>query len=45
MSEEKVKEELQDDSEVAVEVENGSDSPEPAAETVEQEVEPERDLE
>ena len=46
MSEEKVKEELQDDSEeVIVEVENGAEKPEQEVEAAEQQVEPDRDLE
>lgn len=45
MSEEKVQEELQDDSEVAVEVENVTENPVPEGEEAVQQVEPERDLE
>ncbi len=45
MNEEKVKEELQEDSEVAVEVESGVENPEPDGEEVVQQAEPERDLE
>lgn len=44
MSEEKVREELQEDAEVAVEVENGS-TPEETLEVEDQQVEAERDLE
>jgi len=45
VSEEKVQEELQDDSEVAVEVENVTENPVPEGEEAVQQVEPERDLE
>lgn len=45
MSEEKVQEGLQDDSEVAVEVENVAENPETEGEEAVQQVEPERDLE
>ncbi len=45
MSEEKVREELQENPEVEVEVESDSTTPEEISETEEQEVEPERDLE
>ena len=45
MSEEKVNEDLQNESEVAVEVENGSTTPEQNGENIEQGNEPEPDLE
>ena len=45
MSEEKVKEEFQDNSEVAVEIDSGSTAPDETSETEDQGVELERDLE